>query len=221
VFILWNKSLPPELEVVGICLPGRGRRISDQKYYSMKRLIPDLANALLPLLDKPYVLYGHSLGGLVAYEVVQELLSMGVQLPRHLFVGACSAALFKSGPKPDTHLHRNKTQEEMKQVLRNHGGTSEEVLNNKELMDLLLPMIQADFVLAQEYVHERSQLEVPVPITYFRAKSDSVVPEEMQTWNKHTSTRYNQQDLDAGHFFLQTHTALFLELFGKELKEYF
>jgi len=219
IFSQWSKQLPTDLEVVGICLPGRGKRYSHPLCLSMKELIHDLSKAIIPLLTKPYFFYGHSMGGMVVYELVQELRTMGAPLPLRLFAGASVAPIKKNGRlQPGTISFRSKTQEEMKQVLRNLGGTPEEVLNSKELMDVILPVVSSDLILAQEYVHERVDVQIPVPITYFKATKDTAVTPDRQTWNVHTSS-YKQIDLDCGHFFLSSHTELFLALLAKEIKE--
>jgi len=218
LFFKWGKILPVDFEVIGICLPGRGRRIYEAKYTKMKDLIPVLSKEILPLLVKDYFFYGHSLGGIIAYELIQELRSLGALLPLHLFVGGTPVPLFKSIPNPE-NLHRNKTPEQMKQTLREYGGTPEEVLNNQELMDLLLPMIQADFILGQEYVHERLEAQIPVPITNFTSLTDYLVSAK-QDWGKHTSKSCKEVQVEGGHFFITTNTNSFLDLFSQELDKY-
>jgi len=221
IFLQWSKRLPVDLEVevIGVCLPGRGKRFSHPHYLSMKELVLDIAKAIIPLLDKPYFFYGHSLGGYIAYEVVQELRTLGTQLPLRLFVGACLAPIFKKGLQPGITSHRDKTLEQIKQVLRDLGGTPEEVLNSKELMDILLPMVKSDLTVGQEYAHERVDIQLPVPITYFKGTKDTVLGPEKQTWDVHTSVSYKQIDLDSGHFFLTSHSDLLLDFLAKEIKE--
>jgi len=184
----------------------------------MKDLVPQIVNAIRPLLNKPYFIYGHSMGGAVGYEVIHELHSLGARVPDHFFVGACISPKFKTGPSSDTKLHRNKTAEEMKDLLKSYGGTPEAVLNNNELMDLLLPMIKADFTIAQEYVHDHPNPMIPVPITYFKASEDHLVASIKQAWDEHTEN-YSEIVVDSGHFFITTHSDRFLALFLARLEE--
>ena len=76
-FRTWPQELPLDIDVWAAQLPGRETRFADPAYTRMDRLVSDLAAAVCPNLDRPYALFGHSIGSLVALELVRELRRQG------------------------------------------------------------------------------------------------------------------------------------------------
>src|SRR5919108_6600477 len=68
-FHAWARRLPPDIELVGAQLPGRGHLVAETPYGAMDPLVADLAQAMWPLLHRPFMLFGHSMGSLVAFEL--------------------------------------------------------------------------------------------------------------------------------------------------------
>ncbi|MEQ1848829.1 MAG: alpha/beta fold hydrolase, partial [Nitrospira sp.] len=78
IFYRWSEYVSPAIEVCSVQLPGREGRLTMPPYTSMRPLVQAIGNAILPFLDKPYVLFGHSLGGLIAFELARYLHDLGV-----------------------------------------------------------------------------------------------------------------------------------------------
>src|SRR5688572_24867061 len=72
-FLGWNKSLPPGVELCAAQPPGRERRLSEPAFRELESLLDSLEAAAAPLLDKPFVLFGYSLGGRIAFELTRRL----------------------------------------------------------------------------------------------------------------------------------------------------
>jgi surfactin synthase thioesterase subunit len=114
----------------------------------MKPLVETLIPVIAPLLDRPFVLFGYSLGAAIAFETARGIRRETGADPLGLF--ACA----RRGPQleirhPPRHLLDDAA---FKKVLRQLGGTPEEALANDELMDVLLPLLRADFELTETYV---------------------------------------------------------------------
>lgn len=90
VFQSWSESLPGVVELVAIELPGRGRRILEPAFKSMNTLAQELSCALYYQIDKPYVVFGHSMGSRIALNAVHELSRFGSPPPLH-FITSGSA----------------------------------------------------------------------------------------------------------------------------------
>ncbi len=73
VFRGWRDSLPQSVEVCAIELPGRGMRLRESPFTQLEPLVQHLASTLLPYLDKPFAFFGHSMGGLVSFELTRLL----------------------------------------------------------------------------------------------------------------------------------------------------
>eukprot|EP01124_Arcella_intermedia_P035147 TRINITY_DN8877_c0_g1_i1.p1 TRINITY_DN8877_c0_g1~~TRINITY_DN8877_c0_g1_i1.p1 ORF type:complete len:253 (-),score=41.70 TRINITY_DN8877_c0_g1_i1:340-1098(-) len=218
LFHSWSKNLPKNVEVVGVCMPGRGRRMLEKPYFNMKDLIEDLGRHIVPLLDKPFFVYGHSLGAMIAYELIQYLVQRNLPLPARFFPAACSAPSESTGKIPEGAIpHKLKSYDQMIALLRSYSGTPDEILENRELMEVILPYIQADFSISEEYAHKHTAL-LKVPVTYLCAAEDALVSPERQNWKAHTQGDYQQIDFQAGHFFISTHTDDLLRHLTRELR---
>ncbi|MEU4159269.1 alpha/beta fold hydrolase [Actinoplanes sp. NPDC026670] len=192
----WDQLVPNDVEVCPAELPGRGRRIGEQPFSRLPPLVHALADAMKPLLDRPFALFGHSLGGLVAFELTRLLRRRGWPLPRNLFVSASAAPARHREPV----LH-NFSDAELKTRLRSLNGTPPEILDNDELMELILPVIRADFAVLESYEYQQ-ELPLDVPITVFGGIHDRTVrPSQLEGWRSQ-STRPHLRLLPGDHFFI-------------------
>src|SRR6185295_11175567 len=69
----WATALPSDLEVCPVQLPGRESRLREAPFTRPEPLIQTLADVLEPHLDLPFVLFGHSMGGMISFELSREL----------------------------------------------------------------------------------------------------------------------------------------------------
>jgi len=203
----WQRALGPEIEVCAVQLPGRGRRMAELPLTSLDTLLAQLAQALHGMDQLPYAFFGHSLGSLVAFELARLFRRHGVALPRQLIVSGGAAPRCRETAHPIHGL----PDAEFIAALRAYEGSPPEVLDNAELMELLLPMIRADFTIGERYRY-RPSLRLPVPICVLNGRADSHVSEAAaQAWAEETSLACQQHRFDGGHFFIHTQQAAVLE----------
>jgi medium-chain acyl-[acyl-carrier-protein] hydrolase len=213
IYRSWPQHLPPGVEVCAVQLSGRGQRINEPPFRSLDALIPALAAALRPHLDRPFAFFGHSMGALVSFELARYLRGHGGAAPEHLFVSGHAA------PRPGRRREKifDLPEPEFKEQLRRLNGTPHEVLEHPELMELLLPLLRADFSVCDTYVYaERQPLDCP--ITAFGGLGDaSVSREDVEAWAAQTAGDFSVRMLPGDHFFLHESEALLLNLLGREL----
>ncbi|RJL21437.1 thioesterase domain-containing protein [Bailinhaonella thermotolerans] len=190
----WSAAAGPDVEVLAAVLPGRESRIRDNAPFDLAELATEVA----ALADRPYAIYGHSMGGRIGFELVRELRRRGVRPPVRLYLGGCRppgladplAGL--SAVDDETLLAR----------LSALGGMPAELLSEPELLDLVLPALRADFGWLDAYRH-REEDPLPVPITAFAGSEDPAVPAEaMRHWAAHTAAGFGLRVEPGGHFFL-------------------
>ncbi|MEO0405787.1 MAG: alpha/beta fold hydrolase, partial [Cyanobacteria bacterium P01_A01_bin.135] len=199
----WPQQLP-QVEVCLIELPGRGRRMADPPITQLSQLVPQLSQALLPWLDRPFACFGHSLGALMAFELSHWLRQHQQPMPNHLWVSAARAPHLTS---PDPLIHGLPRAEFMVE-LRRYNGTPAAILENVELMDLMLPTLRADFALLETYRYQaRSPLPCPVAALWGKA-DDIVAPEEIEPWQVHTQGAFSLTAIPGDHFFIHQPQAL-------------
>ena len=189
------------IDFIGVRLPARENRLAEKPFSYLPLLIDTLLPEIIPLLNKPFVFFGHSLGALIAFELSRALRKEGHTLPVHLFVSAFHPP---SLPNPNKALHRL-AQDDFIDGIRAYGNTSEKVLSNPLLMDLFLPMLRADFALHETY-HYKKESPLACPITVFKGRKDSFAKaEDMSDWQQETQSHYEEIEYNGGHFFLDNY----------------
>ena len=213
VFSKWNKALPGA-HVLATRLPGRESRITEPAYPAMDALIDTLAEQIATRLDRPFAFYGHSLGGLIAFELTHRLRKMGLRQPERLLIGATRSPDRKS-PHPQLHALADA---DLVKGLGRYGNMSQSLIDSPELMIMLLPMLRADFSLVETYAYrERAPLDCPI-LVYYGTDDRMVDPADMEGWRTKTSADVRLQPIEAGHLFHLTHDAELLTMIGAELQ---
>jgi medium-chain acyl-[acyl-carrier-protein] hydrolase len=199
IYRSWADDMPAEIEVCPVQLPGRERRLREPSFTHIDPLIDALVPALEPYFDMPFAFFGHSMGATIGYELAQRLASEGKTLPQHLVTSARRAPQL---PPEDEKIYYALPADEFKERIREIQGTPEEVLDNEELMDLMLPLLRADFELVDTYPPSTAP-PLDCPITAFGGLKDHEVPrEELEAWGEVTSRRFRLRMFPGDHFFL-------------------
>ncbi|MEV1329756.1 thioesterase domain-containing protein [Micromonospora costi] len=199
-FRRWQDGLGPAVEVLPVQLPGRENRITEDPRFE----VADVARAIAGRATGPYALYGHSMGGRLGFEVVRELRRQGHPLPLRLYVGGARAP-HVTAPSLFDGLSRV-DDDELLRRLGAGGGLPAEVLDHPELVELLLPLLRADFGRVDGYRYVPGE-PLPVPIVVFTGRHDrAVTPEHSAAWREHSVAGFTLHEIDGGHFFL--HDAL-------------
>jgi medium-chain acyl-[acyl-carrier-protein] hydrolase len=194
----WAERLPSSVEVCAVQLPGRGGRLREQPYTAMDPLVDALAEAVLAEPALPTVVFGHSLGSLIGFELADRLCESGDRAPVALVVAAHRAPLLGSAGLPYHEL----SDADLARVMTGLGGTPEEVLARPELLRLAMPAVRADFALDYGYRY-RERPPLPIPVTVYGGRADTTCDEsELAAWCKHTNTDFRLRMLSGGHFFL-------------------
>lgn len=214
VFSAWARGLPPEVEVVAVQPPGREARIVEKAYGDLAQLVDAMYPELLPHLDRPFAFYGHSNGGLMAFELARTLRRTGGPMPRHLFVGG--------RPAPQLDVEEEQIHalphDEFLAALRRFAGTPEEILQNAEIMELIEPVLRADFCLGETYAYApEPPLDLPVS-AYGGVRDDEVTPEEVEAWGAQTSRAFHLKMFQGDHFFINGNRAEVLQEISRELR---
>lgn len=199
----WEALVPPDIELVSIQFPGRANRLAEALIPSVHELADQLGAAIASWLDRPYVLYGHSLGSAVAFELLHVLQARQHPLPRRFICAARRAPhlLPRLAPIHDYPLERFKAE------LKSLNGTPEAILNSPDLMEIFVPILRTDFKAAYSYFRE-PHVRLPCDASIFcGARDDKVLPQDMRAWCEHFSGEIDFRVFDGGHFFLDENGA--------------
>jgi medium-chain acyl-[acyl-carrier-protein] hydrolase len=217
VFHTWPSDLPG-IELAALRLPGREQLLSEPPL----RCLSDVVDAVVPeaagFLDRTYVLFGHSLGALIAFQIARELRRRYAAPPALLMVSACQAPqvlrLRRTFDLPDRELVRTLSDPHRAPVTE---GSS--FAESPELVELMLPTIRADLEVAQTYEFQ-PESPLPCPIVAFcGTRGDEVLPSQMQPWADQAAGGFRLHLIDGGHLFLIDRRPQLLELIRDELSQ--
>jgi medium-chain acyl-[acyl-carrier-protein] hydrolase len=197
----WADLLPADVEVCPVQLPGRGSRFREAPFRRVADLVAALAEGLLPLLDLPFALFGHSMGALVAFELARELRRRGAHAPSLLALSGHQAPRRPAPEPPFSHLP---DAEFLAEVRRRYDGIPPEVLAEEELLRLLLPVLRADIEVLESYAYA-PEGPLDCPVSCFGGENDPHVSlADLQAWRDETSGPLRVRTFAGGHFFVES-----------------
>lgn len=198
IYYPWAEMLPPNIEVCPVQLPGHGTRLREPLATRLAPQVEAVAAGLTPALDRPFAFFGHSMGALISFELARYLRRLGRPGPVHLFVSGHGAPHL---PDRNPPLH-GLPEPEFVAKLRELNGTPEEVLRHEELLQLLIPVLRADFAVCETYVYQ-AEPPLPCPISAYGGLADGYVNrEELAAWQEQTASRFSLRMFPGDHFYL-------------------
>ncbi len=214
VFRTWADFLPADVELCAVRLPGRETRFRETPFTRLDPLIEATAAGLLPYMDKPFAFFGHSLGALIGYVMALYLRQKQAAQPFHLFVSGRRAP-HRPSLHPPVHQADEAT---FLNRLRNMGGTSPKFFEMPELIEMMMPMLRADFAIWETYEHvEQSPLSCP--ITAIGSEEDTEAkPADIAAWQCYTNSTFSLHMFSGGHFFWQEQLPQLLALISHDLR---
>lgn len=175
--------------------------MSVSPYMDMDSLVKGLLNELVPLIDRPYVILGHSLGSMIAFELVNQLSLSQYKLPDIFIASGSKSPDVERTTRSVHHLPKTEFIAELERL----NGTPKEVLENEELVSLFLPLLRADFRISEKYLYTGS-CKFPCKLHVLGGKEDVDVPfESLERWKRFFSKDASIHAFNGGHFFIDTH----------------
>jgi medium-chain acyl-[acyl-carrier-protein] hydrolase len=199
VFRTWTRTMPPEIDLCPVHLPGRERRFQEPGHTKMEPLVEELHDALRPHFDIPVAFFGHSMGASIAFELARRVEAEGSRLA-HLIVSGRRAP---DRPRDGEEIHTLPHDAFVKK-LREMEGTPDEILRDDAMLELVLPVLRADFALCANYTFaERPPLTTPISAMGGLQDAD-VSRDDILAWKRHTRGAFRARFFPGGHFFLHS-----------------
>jgi medium-chain acyl-[acyl-carrier-protein] hydrolase len=212
-FRCMKEVLPRSINVCPLHLPGREHRYSAPLINNSFELIPQLAQQLQSEVNGNYAIYGHSMGSLLGFELIRFLRRQGFPLPIHFFAAARGAPSLSG----EYEHFSNLDDDEFITRIRQFGGLPEKIITNKEIMNIVLPVLRSDFKLLDSYQY----FEEPpllVPLTSIHGVADATVQSAwVQTWQYETSSNYRHHSIKGNHFFINDRRSPVFEIITNTL----
>lgn len=213
IFRAWPDHLPATIEVCAIQYPGRENRLNEPLLDNTDQLVAALLPAVRPYLDRPFAFFGHSLGALIAFEVARQLDAAPRARLVHLFASARAAPQL---PADGPQIHTLPQADFIRQIAQ-LDGTPAEILEHAELMELLYPILRADFAVNETYVYRPSP-PLACPISALGGLRDRLVDRtQLEAWGKQTNGSFAVRMFPGHHFFINDLRSLLLRIITQDL----
>lgn len=215
LFRTWPDGLAPFVEAYTAQLPGRGPRLSESSFTQLTPMVEAIAEAIQPHLDRPYAFFGHSMGAMISFDLARLLRKLQVQQPLHLFVSGRRAPQWPETSRDTYDLPEAEFVEELRRL----NGTPREVLEHPELMQLMTPLLRADFSVCQTYEYS-PEPPLNCPITVFGGVGDDETGrEQLEGWREQTTATYTLRMFSGDHFFIHEAQPQILQIISQQLRQ--
>ena len=201
----WATLLPAWIELCIVQLPGRESRWREVPYSDMDSLIDALTGALLDashptnLLDRPFALFGHSMGALVAFELARALQRRKRPAPAHLLVSGRRAPQINDPEPPFSPLSDD---EFVHEIIRRYNAIPKVILDDTEMLRLFLPTLRADMAVLEAYTYADAP-QLDCPITAFGGVDDARAGRsDLAAWRAQTRDSFQLRQFPGDHFYL-------------------
>ena len=205
---------PSHFEFITLDYPGRVPRIKEPLISDASELVEDLFNQIkFKISDEEYVLYGHSMGGLLAYLLTRRLIEKKYKAPAHLIItGTSGPSVFEKREKKRHLLPQKEFIQEMKDL----DGIPAEILDAEELMSFFEPILRSDFKVCETYLHNETE-PLNIPFTVITGTEEDMEESDILLWQKETSFEINFKKIEGKHFFIFKKKNEVLEFIEKNL----
>ncbi|MFG2622063.1 thioesterase II family protein [Streptomyces sp. NPDC048507] len=196
-----SRDLAARAEVLTVQYPGRQERLGESAPDTVAALVDGVERALLPWRDRPLVLFGHSMGAVLAYELTRRLEASGAG-PRGLIVSGRRSPLVA---RREQNVHLQGDDALLAQVAA-LAGTDPRLLADPDFRELILPALRADYRAIETYRHEPGGSPLRTPVSVLVGESDprASVAEAMG-WREVTGAAFTFRGFPGGHFYLSDH----------------
>ncbi|WP_318211554.1 MULTISPECIES: thioesterase II family protein [unclassified Streptomyces] len=192
----WARQLPVDIELRALCYPGRESRFGDQIVGGWQGLVDDCVTALQDEVRAPYVLYGHSMGALVAYEAARALQARGASSPESLVLSGHIAPQHWTGTR--SAALADAPDEDLASWLEATGGVPRAVLADPDLRSLAVDLLRMDMAAYASYRYQPGErLRAPIHLMVGEAELSPL----HEGWAELTEGPYSREVLPGGHFF--------------------
>lgn len=201
VYRQWGFSLPASVEVAAIQLPGRANRFTESPIADIPLLVDALVSNLAPHLKGRFAFFGHSMGAVLAHELAHALRNCGLPSPSHLIVSGRKAPTVHNRFPLLQHLPDDAF---VAEINNRYGGIASEILQHKDILNLLLPCLRADIAALENFsIPARAPLDIPIAV--FGGDNDRQTRvEDLEPWAQETTAGFDVRVFPGGHFYLDS-----------------
>lgn len=214
IYYKWKKHLSKSITLYPIELKGRGSRINENLYSNVFEAVEDILNEVKSKIqDDDYAIFGHSMGSILAYELYHEIKKRNLKEPNHMFFSGQKPPSIARDPEKISELCDN---DFIKKVI-DLGGTPNEILEDKDILKLFIPILKADFKILETYEYNYDNNKIDCNISIFNGKKDNIKIHELIEWTEFTNKNCKFYEFNGGHFFINDETQAIIDIINYTL----
>ncbi len=214
IYYRWKKYTNPNIQIEPIRLKGRGSRFGEDFYENLEEAVNDIfMNIKNKIIDNEYAIFGYSMGSLLAYELYYKILNENYRIPKHIFFSAYKAP---DVCEKSSSIYKLQDDEFIKIIIK-LGGTPIEVIENKELLNLAIPILRSDFRILENYVYKKKKEKINCGISILYGKNDNINLTDLLAWKKFTNKEFKMYNFEDGHFFINNNVEKIIDIVNRTL----
>ena len=194
IYFPWREDIDKNIELISIQLAGRANLYTEELITNLDRLIDILYKEIEPYLDRPFAFFGHSMGGVIAYALTAHIEKVSQKKAEFIIISATKPPSYYCDMEDYLLLDKD-----LKEKLKKNGATPNEILDSKELMDIILPIYRADCKLLATNKIAKKKIETKAFL--FNSEED-VEKKIMMEWQEYFIEEIKYIKFDGGHFFI-------------------
>lgn len=212
-FMPWKKRIDRRIELYPVDIPVTLGPKESLPLSSISTVVEKLSDSLSNHDGIQFSFFGHSLGGLIAFELARSLKKRGLMQPSNIIISGCESPR-KHMSSGSVHLLDD---HDLIEFIKSFNGITDEIINDKRIMHMLLPKIRADFSLAQSYLYMPSD-KIDSDLVILSGREDVRSGDDfLLEWQLETSGKCDFNYFRGDHFFINENLSDIIKLINKKL----
>lgn len=203
----WEAHADPRIEMMHFEGPGRGDRFRETRLEDMEDVVEDYWRQINGFLDRPFALYGHSMGGMVSFLLTKRIVAEGYRAPEHVFISGRVPPTWQD--EGDQLWQRDKAG--FWEGIKAYGGSPEALLQHPDLMDLYEPMIRSDLKALYSYNHNDTS-KIEPPVTVLLGSREKVTMQSAKDWQLECTKPIQVKQFEGNHFWILNHVPAIMKV---------
>lgn len=214
IYYNWKGKFNNNIKLEPVELKGRGSRYGEGHYNDLQDAVNDIYLKIKDkIINEEYAIFGHSMGSLLAFELYYKIFENTGKIPKHIFFSGYSAPHCEN---KDDVIHDLPDNEFIGKVLE-FGGTPTEVSENKDILELAIPILRNDFKIVELYKYKHKSKPIQCDITILNGSKDKITSEELDGWKLHSAKTVKIITFNGDHFFINNNVDEIIKLIENTL----
>lgn len=195
LYFKWQKYCKNFFEITPIEYSGRGFRENEEQYDSLESMIYDVLDEMSKYLSEDYMIFAHSMGCILVFELYEKLIKLGCNKLKHIF--------FAAGDSPKDFIRSDiykLNEKSFRQAVSKYGGSIEDFEFNSNIQNKMYNTLRNDLRILNEYIFNKSNVKFRCNISILNGIYDHICNKKV-IWDDYTEEKCDYYNIYGNHFF--------------------